>query len=157
VRKRRLIIGLAVFVAAAVAWFFAVDWSVFEEECPDCGYGKWVEQYRVFGFPVHERTKEEPALRQRVAADLGVPCEHPGLVRWHKYRLRGLCYRGPPWISGITRLWADDSWYDDSARARLRVMAEANPELGPDFERRVLREHDWDYWHKIVEQIGPKK
>jgi hypothetical protein len=34
-------------------------------------------------------------------------------------------------------------------------LAEANPELARDFERRVLREHDWDYWHRVLEQIAP--
>jgi hypothetical protein len=150
-RKRPLIIGAFSLVALAAAWFLAVDWSWFVEECPDCGYGADVSEYRFLGIPLSETRRSCPTVIQRVSADLGVPCSHPGLRRWHKHRWWGLCICGAPCINGIYRIVGDDSWYDDAVRARVRAMSAESPSLGEEFWERVIRGHDWDY---LLEFVG---
>jgi hypothetical protein len=155
-KLRRVIIGLAMVVSAVGAWFLCVDWSWFEEACPHCGYGRSIAQRRILGIVIHERAFEYPTVMQRVAADLGVPCEHPELHRWHKHRWWGLCYCAAPCINGVYRITGDDSWYDAAALEKLQELAKANPEFRRDFFQRVIREHDRDYWLEIISLISPE-
>jgi hypothetical protein len=151
---------LAAAVAAVLVWFLGVDRSWFVEDCPSCGFGRDILQYRVLGIPVHERIREDTTLRQRVAADLGVPCTHPKLERWHKYRWWGLCICACPRISGTHRLVGDTSWYDDAVVAKVENLAETNPSLRDEFAERVLVKRDMDYWKEFVGQLkgeGPQQ
>lgn len=151
--KTAVIVCLVVLAVIAV-WFVAVDRSWFVEYCPDCYYGRYIRQYRVFGFAVHESVyRDEPSPMGKVAADLGVPCTHPALVRWHKYRWWGLCILGWPAISGTSGMSSDEGWYDEAKSGKVKRLAELEPSLPGEFRQRVLREHDWVYWQALVKQI----
>lgn len=154
-KKKRLLVAVGLLTVFILAfWFLCVDLSVFVEFCPTCVYGRDVLQYRVCTIPVHERTWDHVTLLQRVAEDLGVECRHPELMRWHKYRIWGLCIRTAPCIDGINRLSDGDiSWYDDDTRARLREMVRANPSLRDEFTERALKNHDGEYWRAFVERL----
>jgi len=151
--KRKRLILAAALVALTVLWFLAVDWSWFVDDCPSCGLGRDVAQYRVFGIPVHERAREYHTPLELVARDLGVACSHPEMTRWHKHRWWGLCICAYPRINGINGLTSDASWYDETVAAKVRQLGRANPSLGNEFARRALEERDMDYWKAFVEQL----
>jgi len=96
------------YIAAAIVavWFLGVDSSWFVHDCPDCGYGKDVTQYRLFAIPVHETIRESLTIAQHVAIDLGVPCMHKNSTKWHKHRWWGLLVCKSPCINGVYRLTA---------------------------------------------------
>jgi hypothetical protein len=151
--KRRLIIIASSTLFVLAFWFLAVDLSWFVEDCPACGYGRDILQYRVFGIPIHEQSRESITLLQRVAADIGAECSHPNLERWHKYRFWGLCIPAWPCINGTYRLTGDYSWYDDEARSIVKEMGRATPSLRNEFADRVLKDHDWEYWKDFVKRL----
>lgn len=155
-RKRRLIIAGSVLVTAVAVWFLCVDWSWFLGHCPHCMCVKHVLQYRVFGIPVHERTLEEETVIQWMATDLGGACQHPELDVFHKHRWWGLCYCAAPCVNGLWNLGSElreESWYDEAAVKRLRALAERDPHFATEFHQRVIRDHDWDYFRAISNQI----
>ena len=120
--RRKHIIFAGAAVAVMLVWFLGVDRSWFVENCPSCGFGRDILQYRVFGAPIHERVQEDTTLLQRVAQDLGAACAHPKLERWHKYRWWGLCICACPRISGTHRMGGDMSWYNDTVAAKVRQL-----------------------------------
>ena len=140
-------------VMGVAFWFLGVDRSWFVEECPTCGYGRDVLQYRVFTIPIYEQASSEPTLLQAVAKDLGVPCPHTGLTRWHKHRYWGLGYCVFPCINGTYRIGRDFSWYDDRATAELKKLVKANPRLPEEFAERVLKNRDWNFWSSLIEEL----
>lgn len=152
--KSRIVAVALLTIFIVVMWFLCVDLSWFVEYCPTCAYGRDILQYRVCTIPIHERTKDDVTLLQRVSEDMGVECRHPELVRWHKHRYWGLCICASPCINGVHRLSDDDdSWYDDASRARLRELVRTSPSLRVDFTERALKNHDAEYWWAFVERL----
>lgn len=152
-QRHRIILTLWAIPTVAAIWFACVDWSWFIESCPDCMYQCSVYQYRVCGYAISESDDPTPTAMQRVTADLGQPCTHGSLTRWHKHRWWGLLICGKPCINGILNVSDDLSWYDDSVTERLRRIAEDDPALAGTFYDRVILNHDWDYWHKFIDEI----
>jgi len=151
--KRKLTIILLTPVLVLAFWFLGVDGSWFVEECPDCLYGRDIYQIRVFTIPIYERTEVYNSVIQKIASDLGVPCSHPNLVRWHKHRYWGLLICACPCINGIDRLSGGDEWYDDKAEAIVKDLAKANPSLPNEFAQRVLKNHDWEYFKAFGQKV----
>ena len=135
----------AVLLGGPVAWFVAVDWSWFIDECPDCGYSADVAQYRLLTFAVSEDVRAYPTLRQRIASDLGRPCYHRRLARWHKHRWWGLCHCAAPCWNGTVRIVFPEShaWYDTMSE-RVRAIGVENTELGREWYDRVIIGRDWN-------------
>ena len=150
---RRLAASIAVLFAAVCGWFLLVDLSWFEEHCPDCGYARTDIQWRLMTVPVHTWEDRSPTVIQRVASDLGVPCQHSALHRWQKQRWWGLLICKCPCHNGIVSFGGDDAWYDAAAREKLRELAKADPNLANDFQRQVLAEHNYARYREIVQQI----
>ena len=150
-RKSRVVLCLLLLTGL---WFIAVDWSWFVHDCPDCGHESDVMQYRVFTIPVHESIAESHSLIQRLATDLGVPCQHRNAQRWHKHRLWGLCFCKSPCINGTYRMNDGESWYDRSHSTKVARLAAAEPAVAVEFSRRVLVEHDFTYAQEILEKAG---
>jgi len=150
--RRKLVLIAASTALATVVWFLAVDSSWFVENCPTCGYGRDIFQYRILTQPVSERTREYFTPLQLIATELGVECRHPKLQHYHKYHLWGLCICGNPRISGTVRLVGDLSWYDDPARTRIRNLAKTNPSLPGEFAELVMKNRDCELWGSILEQ-----
>src|SRR5437867_5052683 len=96
--KRRYLIVVSLALFALGFWFLGVDRSWFVERCPTCGYGRDARQFRVFTIPLHERTQYYVTLLQKVAADVGAPCNYAGLERYHKHRCLGLCICACSWF-----------------------------------------------------------
>jgi hypothetical protein len=155
IRRRKILLHFSGIVVAIATWFLGIDWSWFEEDCPDCGYGRTIAQYRVFSYPVREQVVEHPTVLQRVASDLGVACDHANSRRWHKHRWWGLCYCSAPCNNGIDRLRDDDSWYNAAAVARLHEAMRSDADFTNRFREQVLIKHDRHAWRSIVEQIHP--
>lgn len=135
-------------------WFVVVDWSWFVHDCPDCGYESDVMQYRIFTIPVHESIRESHSVIQRLATDLGVPCQHRNAQRWHKHRLWGLYFCKSPCINGIFRLSYGESWYDQSHSRKVARLAANDPAVAYEFSRRVLDQHDFTYAKEVLEKAG---
>ena len=151
--KRKKHIAISIVVMLAV-WFLGVDLSWFVHDCPDCGYGKDVVQYRIFTIPVRESTRESPTITQYVAADLGVPCAHQHSTSWHKHKWWGLLVCKSPCINGIYRLTGDDSWYDRQASAKVVALAAMDSSIKDDFVRTVLVNHDYRFVRTVLERAG---
>lgn len=152
--KRKKLVAAISVLSLAILWFAGVDWSWFLHECPDCGRMQNVCQYRIFSFPIHEATYEYPTITQRVATDLGVPCRHENSKIWHKHRWWGLCICKSPCINGTYNLTSDDSWYTDAVSEAIAALAKNDPSLPSEFERRVLRRHEWKYAAIVLDQAG---
>ena len=151
---RWLAIGGALLLVLAALWFLGVDRSWFVEECRDCGFGRDIGQYRVFGLAVHERVRSHHTLVERLSVDLGVPCEHPHLNRWHRQRWWGLCICAWPKIKGTVRIIGDLSWYNETVSGRAKAIARADPGAGQRFRERVLLQHDMEYLQEFVKTLG---
>jgi hypothetical protein len=67
--KRKKYIA-ASLVSLVALWFIGVDRSWFVHDCPDCGYGEDVVQYRILTIPIRETKYESPTITQQVAEDL---------------------------------------------------------------------------------------
>lgn len=153
-RKRRVLLGLfGVVVGLIIAWFCFVDLSWFVESCPDCGSGWDSVQYRIFQIPISDHRRSNTMMLELVCADLGVPCTHPNLIRWHKHRWWGLWVCAYPCHNGISGLAGDADDYNQAMSARVKAMAKDNPKLGAEFRQRVLVEHDYEYWHSFADRI----
>jgi hypothetical protein len=149
---------IAVSVVALLSlWFFGVDRSWYVHTCPDCAYGKDVLQYRIFTIPIHETTHESLTITQRVAADLGVQCEHDDLTSWHKHRWWGLLVCRSPCINGTYRLITDDSWYDSNASAKVAALAAADNSIADDFARIVLVNHNLSFLRTVLDRAGVER
>ena len=153
VTRRRLTV-LAGLLLLGGLWFVAVDWSWFVGDCPDCGYEKDVTQYRVFSFPVHESVRESRTLIQKIATDLGVPCQHPNTKSWHKHRWWGLCLCKSPCINGIYRLSGQEPTYSESDSRKVAELADSDPAIAKEFSRRVLEENDFAFVRVVFDKAG---
>ena len=150
--KRKLSIISLSLVALAAFWFLGVDGSWFVESCPDCLYGRHIFQVRVFTIPVLSRDQVYHSILEKITDDLGIPCSHHNLVRWHKHRYWGLLICACPCINGMYGLSGGDDWYDDKARAIVIEMAKTDPSLRDKFAERVLKNHDWNYLKTFVQK-----
>ena len=152
--KRKITITLLSLVFVTAFWFLGVDCSWFVETCPDCMFQRDIIQYRVFTIPIYQKSKDYDSDLEKVAADLGVECKHPNLVRWHKHRYWGLVYCACPCINGTDRMSGDEfEWYDDKARSIVKEMARTHPSLREEFATRILKNHDWKYWRSFLDQV----
>jgi hypothetical protein len=151
--KRRYFNVALLLILAIAFWFLAIDRSWFIERCPTCGYSRDVFQFRIFTVPVNERDREYKSLIQKVAFDLGVPCDHRNLVLYHKHRYWGLWICACPCINGVDRISTDLSWYDEKTSAAVKKLAENDPALPREFAERVLLNHDWPFWEALVQKI----
>ena len=151
--KRKLIIISLSLVTLAAFWFLGVDGSWFSESCPDCQYYRAIYQVRVFTIPIYQRDQVYPSILEKITDDLGIPCSHPNLARYHKRRYWGLLICACPCINGIDRMVGDD-WYDDKARAIVREVAKTDPSLRNTFAERVLKSHDWKYLKAFVLRVA---
>lgn len=148
---RKFYLTAAITGFCATFWFGGVDESWFIEDCPRCWVTTDVHQIRVLGHVVNERRIENHATLQRIAKDLGVECHHPKLSRFHKHRYWGLCVCASPCINGSSDLWSQE-WYGENARARLKEMVAANPDLPKELDD-ALNRHDRDYIRDLVIRI----
>lgn len=151
--KRKKHIAVSILALVAI-WFLGVDWSWFVHDCPDCGYGKDIAQYRLFTIPIQETTREFPTITQHVADDLGVPCTHKNSTSWHKHRWWGLLVCKAPCINGVYRLTGDDSWYDQEASAKVAALAVNDDSIRDDFVETVFEKHDFGFVHTVLTRAG---
>lgn len=154
--KSKNLIRVVCFLLVGVTWFVAVDWSWFVHDCPDCGHGEDIMQYRLLTFPLHETVNEFPSVTQQVATDLGVSCSHPSMESWHKHRWWGLIYCKSPCINGIYRLTGPDTGYDEAASAKVAALAESDPSLKDEFVQRIFREQDHTFLRIVLDRAGVK-
>ncbi len=113
-------------------------------------------QYRLLTFPLHETVNEFPSVTQQVATDLGVPCSHSRMESWHKHRWWGLIYCKSPCINGIYRLTGPDTWYDETASAKVAALADSEPSLKDEFVQRIFREQDHTFLRIVLDRAGVK-
>jgi hypothetical protein len=148
-----VLLGIAIAATAIAGWFLAVDFSWFEESCPACLESRTILQYRVCGCAVHEDTQVRPSVIQRASADLGVPCSHPAVERWHKHRWWGLAVCRCPCINGTVGVAGDPAWYDRNLAAKVKSLRASRPEISEEFRRRVLVDHDREYWQALLAEM----
>ncbi len=151
--KRSKHIPLALIAAGAI-WFLGIDWSWFVHDCPDCGHGKDIAQYRIFSMPIHETTHHYSTVIEHVAGDLGVPCSHANATSWQKHRWWGLLYCKAPCINGLYRLKSDDSWYDREASEKVAALANRNDSIRREFVQNVFEKHDFKFVRTVLTRAG---
>lgn len=156
-KKTKIFKILLVLLLVTILWFLAVDASLFIETCKDCFFYREDLQYRLFTFPIFKKEFVQLSSILMVSRDLGVVCEHPNLDRWHKTRVWGLIFCGFPCIKGITFLAWDPNSYDERVTNRLKSLAESNPQLPQEFQQRVLKKHDMEYWRCLRKKVFPQK
>jgi hypothetical protein len=151
--KRKPTIVLLSLVLILAFWFLGIDGSQFVEQCPDCGFGRDIVQYRFFTIPIYQRTQDYDTVVQKIATDIGTECQHPKLERWHKHRYWGLLICACPCINGTLRMSDGDSWYDDETKLIIKDIVRTNPSLRDEFAERVLKNHDWEYCRVFVARV----
>ena len=151
-RRRILWAGLLV-LGVSTLWFLGVDRSWYVERCEDCGSEVDILQYRVFSVPISETRIKDTCIKEMIADDLGVPCPHKSIHRWHKERWWGLCFCAMPCHQGMLRMGMGP---DEQARVRAQAkqLAARDPELAEQFRRRVLIEHDQQYWRRFLQTLS---
>lgn len=85
--------GLGLLNLLVVAWFLAIDTTVYREACPSCFNARYVRECRAFSRVIRRdvRPWDLPTTRELIAADLGTPCRHAKPARmWVQSRI-GLC------------------------------------------------------------------
>lgn len=153
--KRKKYIA-ASLISLVALWFLGIDWSWFVHECPDCGYGKDVVQYRLFTIPIRETTYESSTITQLVADDLGVPCQHCNSTSWYRNRLWGLLICKSPCFKGTHRISFDNSWYDQDVSTKVAALAANDRSISHEFVRKALKRHDYTFVDTVLDRAGVK-
>lgn len=140
----RVCVGL---LGIGAVWMLAVDWSVFVDECPDCRAGAFVDQYRVFGYPVHTVADHPTSIFEQALSDFERPCMHPDYDRWHKHRWWGLVWcRCPCWNGTLGVMFGPDDRYTQAISTRARGLARTRPDFADEMHQRIVEQHDLVYF-----------
>lgn len=150
--KRRLYLRYLAVIGLIAFWFLGVDSTFSVEDCPHCHLDKDVMRYRILTIPIHERVQVDESLIHLVSVDLGVECRHPQLTSSTKYRWWGLYFCARPCFRGLYGIVVPPD-YTQACQVRLKAMVAANPSLPAEFQQRVLKEHDREYWHAMVAKL----
>jgi len=151
--------GILMAACAAAVWMVGVDYSEFREGCEHCGSHWSVGEARVFHQAIWTRKSPDHfPIWKMIAEDLGAPCPHH-YERWHKIRLWGLIWPGPPWQNGTCCLSSKDSqtWYEEVGRTRVKALAASDPEVAAEFRQRALQEQDLTYLRSFLTRIHSLK
>lgn len=154
IRSKKFRLLILVITVMCVCWFLFIDWVWLIEGCEDCGYQRFVLQYRVYGVPVSQRVIEYRTSLQEVAEDLGVPCAHLASYRYLKQRWWGLAVPRNQGIAGTVRIAVDESPYNSEQREIVRAMARDNPGVAREFYQKVMVERDRTYWDRFWDSIA---
>jgi hypothetical protein len=138
------------YVLAAI-WFHSVEWCYYYDFCARCHNRRATLQYRVLSVPIQTTVKAwgEPTLIGYIAADLGIPCSHGRFSRNVITRLAGLCMcvqRGGTYL-------VNTGWYPECARRQVLSWKETDPGFVLRFRKRVMDEHDLEYWRGLRRQL----
>lgn len=145
-RRWGLLLRIPTLLVGGVAfWLAGVDgqWTV--EDCPDCRWSNDILEIRVLGVPAWVDNWENWQAITFALRDLGVPCQHPKLVRWLKHRYWGNTFCAYPCINGISG-FAEDDRYTAEVAARVKAIERVNPGFGERLRERVVVEEDYDYF-----------
>jgi hypothetical protein len=150
-RHRGLLQGGLLAIATLILWIVGVDYSVFWEGCDHCNSHWDVEEIRIFHQPVLSRQGEDhsPSLRL-IAEDLGAPCPH-AYGRWHKWRLWGFFWPGPPFINGILSLSGGD-WRED--QDHVRSLGRRDSKIGREFQSALIKQ-DYKTVSRLISDVRP--
>jgi hypothetical protein len=136
-------------------WFVSVDKSWFAEKCDVCIYRRDFIQHRFFTLPLYSEVKEYVSMVKFVADELGVPCRHPNLERYHKVKWWGLVVPTRPRDCMVGGGTFDDA-YKEQVRTRIRELIESDPNLATEFQQRVLIERNIEYWKQLRQILLPR-
>jgi hypothetical protein len=140
--------GLLALNIAVAVWFSSVELASVVERCPACGHGTDINESRFFSVTHSRVAREFPTLRELIARDLGIPCQHEQTTNWMKNRLFGGCLWGENFV-GIHRL-SDAPWYPPCARDAFRSWAAKDPNFIRNFRERALEGRDPGYMRALV-------
>jgi hypothetical protein len=143
--------GLGLLNLLVVAWFLAIETTVYREACPACFNARCVRECRAFSRVIRRdvRPWNLPTLRELIAADLGTSCRHSKPARMRVQSRIGLCL-----VSDGGFMWLyDRPVYPPCARAAVRAWLAEDPNLPATFRKRVLEENDRVYWRAFVDRI----
>jgi hypothetical protein len=118
------------------------------EECPACGHGTDINESRFFSVTHSRVAREFPTVRELIARDLGIPCQHEQTTRWMKNRLFGGCLWGENFVA-IHRL-SDAPWYSPCARDAVRSWATKDPNYIRNFRDLALERRDTAYMRTLI-------
>ena len=151
--RARILIGM--LVASVLFWFVGFTRVVTVEKCLDCGRFRFVDEYRLCGTRLFQRSSESHTLKERIALDLGVPCDHQNTGSYiREKRWGGIIAIQRPQYGTITIGETDN--YDAEMSKRVEALAKTSQTLPADFRRRVLRQHDQEFYDEVLDQIYPR-
>lgn len=151
-RPVRVIRWLLILTSIAGVWFLAVDRTWLVDSCPVCGLDHNSYQHRIIGIPVSTITVDDHTAISSCLTALNRPCEHPGQLRWQKYRYWGLIYSWPRGSYGTTIAAA----LEPDEMAKLRALGVADPKLAEEFHRKFVVERDLVWARKFFETHFPE-
>jgi hypothetical protein len=150
-RRRKVILAVAPVVLAAL-WFLGVDEFYFCDVCGDCHHVLHIRQLRAFGIPVwHAIDSETQTPIGQAAQDLVCPCPHREIDRVPIERRWGLLI--PQFLHRGTLVVQFHP--EDYARIsqKVRALGARDPNVGREFQDRVIFRHDMDYWHRFLDSF----
>ena len=146
--------ALMMIAILIIAWFVVVDKSSFVHSCPSCLRVRIVRQYRILGMPIDEQVSTYNTLITAMSEQLGVPCSHGDESGFHETRYWGLLICASPCLTGRYTLGDDlPDWYDEEFKQFLKEFRKKHPEIVEDFNKRVIVDHDFDFWEQFVDNI----
>lgn len=152
-KSRRCFVCAVMVLVVIFIWFVGVDKSWFLETCDDCGFQRDIIQYRLFTMPITENVSEDEEIIGRIARDLGAPCPHRSIQRFHKHRWWGLCFCACPCINGTFGLSGDDSWYDEAVVEKLKGLTVSNPKIGEEFRQRAIYDGEVNFRWRFMREL----
>lgn len=139
-----------------LGWFVFVQWVIYLDDCPHCLSRYFVRETRVMGVRLHSATFPfQVSPIEETAITLGVPCDHHGSKRRMGWRYWGLVYCSCPCHQGTLGLSGGKTAFDNAQfQSRVLERYQRAPEIAEEFQRRVLVDHDFEYWKQLFREIS---
>jgi hypothetical protein len=149
-KRKKIFIFIILFL---LLWFFAIDVSLYVEQCNDCLLQRTSKELRIFTIPVYKNIQNHQSIAGYIANELGIPCEHKHFTREHRKRWWGLIICTRPCIQGIYVLTNGDISDYKILSNKIKSASNDNTKLKEVFKRRVLIDHDRNYLKRFVEEL----
>lgn len=127
----------AIAVSSTLLWFSVVDRSEWLEWCDICEAHRYVEEFRLFGYPVYATVEPHHEISQeQLFADLGFPCAHV-FRRTHLVRQWGLVVAARPAQCVLCCIGEPSDRYNEKIARNVRQFAASHPRKARSLYRKI--------------------